>query len=97
MHVASSAMVQHELHHGKSGCDGNSNVPTHGATQEAIKARVMLKNPTTREVVLHLAEHKQAPSISKHLKRGWEAVDRCFFGFLGSRKFTRLVVPHADA
>ena len=53
-------MVKHEPHHGKSGCDGNSNVPSY-AIQEAIKEGALL-NPSTREMVLFLAEHKQARS-----------------------------------
>lgn len=88
-------MVKHEPHHGKSGCDGFSNVPTH-AMQDAIKTGTML-NPTTREMVLYLAENKQEPSIPKHKKRGWEAADRFFYGYMDSRLFTKFAVPDAVA
>ena len=39
----------------------------------------------------------QAPSIPKRLKKGWEAVDRYFFGFMDSKLFTRFAVPDAEA
>lgn len=39
----------------------------------------------------------QAPSIPKHLKKGWEAVDRYFFGFMDSKLFTKFAVPDATA
>lgn len=76
-------MVKHEPHYGKSGCDGNLNIPKY-AIEEAIKAGLIL-NPTTRELALFIAEHKLAPSIPKHLKPGWEAVDRYFCGYIWIR------------
>lgn len=88
-------MVKHEPHHGKSGCDGYSNVPTH-AIKDAIRSGHII-NPTTREMVLYLAVHKQFPSIPKHMKRGWESADRYFYGFMDSSKFTKFAVPDADA
>ena len=46
----------------------------------------------TRKLVLYLAEHKQAPSIPKSRKNGWEAADRFFFGFLDTARY--LPSPH---
>ena len=50
----------------------------------------------TRQLVLYLAEHKQAPSIPKSRKNGWEAADRFFFGFLDTARYTKIAVPDAD-
>jgi hypothetical protein len=37
------------------------------------------------------------PSIPKRLKKGWEAVDRYFFGYMDSKLFTKFAVPNAEA
>ena len=47
-------------YHGKGSCDAEGNVPKH-ALQDAI-AKNKLFNPGTRELVLYLAQNKQAPS-----------------------------------
>jgi hypothetical protein len=45
-------------YHGKGSCDAEGNVPKH-ALQDAI-AKNKLFNPGTRELVLYLAQNKQA-------------------------------------
>ena len=80
---------------GKGSCDGYGNVPTH-ALKHAIQSGALL-NPGTRELVLYMAEHKQEPSIPKARKNGWEAVDRFFWGYIDTARFTKGAVPDADS
>ena len=82
-------------HHGKSGCDGNSNTPVL-ALKHAIEHQLMGPNPGTRQLVHFLAEHKPFTSTPKASKRGWEAIGRIFYGYMDTIKFTKLVVPDAD-
>ena len=65
---SSSKQVEY---HGKGSCDSEGNVPSY-PLKDAI-ATGKLFNPGTRELVLYLAENKQAPSILKENKTGWEA------------------------
>jgi hypothetical protein len=58
---------------------------------------VALINPGTRELVLYMAEHKQEPAIPKARKNGWEAVDRYFWGYVDTARFTKAAVPDADS
>eukprot|EP00326_Haptolina_ericina_P039827 CAMPEP_0181234846 /NCGR_PEP_ID=MMETSP1096-20121128/37213_1 /TAXON_ID=156174 ORGANISM="Chrysochromulina ericina, Strain CCMP281" /NCGR_SAMPLE_ID=MMETSP1096 /ASSEMBLY_ACC=CAM_ASM_000453 /LENGTH=271 /DNA_ID=CAMNT_0023329693 /DNA_START=295 /DNA_END=1110 /DNA_ORIENTATION=+ len=44
-----------------------------------------------------MAEHKQEPSIPKARKNGWEAVDRYFWGYIDTARFTKAAVPDADS
>ena len=82
-------------HHGKSGCDGNSNTPVR-ALKHAIEHKLMGPNPGTRELVLFLAEHKPFTSTPKVAKRGWEAIGRIFYGYMNTDLFTKTIVPDAD-
>ena len=81
-------------HHGKSGCDGNSNGPKF-TIKAGIKAGTLMLDPGTRDLVLFLAQHKCYPSIPKSKKRGWEAVGRIFYGFMNTDLFSRFKVPEA--
>ena len=45
--------------------------------------------PGTRELVLYLAENKQAPSILKENKVGWEAAGRFFWGYMNTDRVDR--------
>ena len=80
---------------GKGPCDGYGNVPKH-ALKHAIESGALI-NPGTRELVLYMAEHKVEPSIPKARKKGWEAVDRYFCGFIDTARFTKAAVPDADS
>ena len=82
-------------HHGKSGCDGNSNTPVL-ALKHAIEHDLMGPNPGSRQLVHFLAEHKPFTSTPKASKRGWEAISRLFYGYMNTAKFTKLVVADAD-
>ena len=82
-------------HHGKSGCDGNSNTPVL-ALKYAIEHTLMGPNPGTRELVHFLTLHKMYTSTPKAGKRGWEAIDRIFYGFLNTDQYTKAIVPDAD-
>jgi hypothetical protein len=82
-------------HHGKSGCDGNSNTPVL-ALKHALEHGLIGPNPGTRQLVLWLAEHKPFTSTPKAEKRGWEAIGRIFYGFMNTDRFTKTVVPDAD-
>lgn len=81
-------------HHGKSGCDGNSNTPVL-ALKHAIEHKLMGPNPGTRQLVLFLAEHKPFTSTPKSGKRGWEAIGRIFYGFMNTDLFTKTLVADA--
>ena len=83
-------------HHGKSGCDGNSNTPVL-ALKYALQHGLIGPNPGTRQLVLWLAEHKPFTSTPKAKKRGWEAIGRIFYGFMNTDRFTKQVVPDSDA
>ena len=87
---SSSKQVEY---HGKGSCDAEGNVPKH-ALQDAI-AKNKLFNPGTRELVLYLAQNKQAPSILKEHKSGWEAAGRFFWGYMNTDRFTKFAVPEA--
>ena len=87
---SSSKQVEY---HGKGSCDAEGNVPKH-ALQDAI-AKGKLFNPGTRELVLYLAQNKQAPSILKEHKSGWEAAGRFFWGYMNTDRFTKFAVPEA--
>ena len=82
-------------HHGKSGCDGNSNTPVL-ALKHALQHGLIGPNPGTRQLVLWLAQHKPFPSTPKAQKRGWEAIGRIFYGYMNTDRFTKTVVPDAD-
>ena len=82
-------------HHGKSGCDGNSNTPVR-AVKHAIEHKLMGPNPGTQELVRFLAINKPVPLIPKAEKRGWEAIGRIFYGFMNTDRFTKTVVPDTD-
>ena len=82
-------------HHGKSGCDGNSNTPVL-ALKHAIEHKLMGPNPGTRQLVLFLTENKPFTSTPKSEKRGWEAIGRIFYGFINTDRYTKAVVPDAD-
>ena len=82
-------------HHGKSGCDGNSNTPVR-TLKHAIEHKLMGPNPGTRELVLFLAENKPFTSTPKAGKRGWEAIGRIFYGYMNTDRFTKTVVPDTD-
>jgi hypothetical protein len=85
-------LVEYE---GKGSCDGYGNVPKH-ALRHAIESGALIE-PGTRELVLYMALHKQEPSIPKARKNGWEAVDRYFWGYIDTARFTKAVVPAADS
>ena len=87
---SSSKQVEY---HGKGSCDAEGNMPKH-ALQDAI-AKNKLFNPGTRELVLYLAQNKQAPSILKEHKSGWEAAGRFFWGYMNTDRFTKFAVPEA--
>ena len=70
-------------------------MPKH-ALKHAIESGALI-NPGTRELVLYMAEHKQEPSIPKAKKNGWEAVDRYFWGYIDTARFTKAAVPDADS
>lgn len=80
---------------GKGPCDGYGNVPKH-AIRHAIDSGALI-HPGTRQLVLYMAEHKREPSIPKANKNGWEAVDRYFWGYIDTARFTKVVVPDADS
>ena len=82
-------------HHGKSGCDGNSNTPVL-AIKHALQHGLIGPNPGTRQLVLWLAQHKPFPSTPKSQKRGWEAISRIFYGYMNTDRFTKTVVPDSD-
>ena len=83
-------------HHGKSGCDGNSNTPVL-ALKHALQHGLIGSNPGTRQLMLWLAQHKPFPSTPKSQKRGWEAISRIFYGYINTDRFTKQIVPDADA
>ena len=69
-------------YHVKAGYDTAGNIPKFDvkdailshqkfAFKDAILSH-QLADPGTREVVLHLAEHRQQPSVAKEDKSGWE-------------------------
>ena len=70
------SMVKLVEHHGKSGCDGNSNSPVR-AIKRALADCTL--GPEPRVLVLFLAEHKPEPGRPKSEKRGWEAI---FYGYM---------------
>ena len=80
-------------HHGKGACDAQASVPKF-AIAEAITTGQMI-DPDTRHLVLHMAEHKQTPSIAKANKAGWEAPQDYYYGFFETAKFTKRAVPDA--
>ena len=82
-------------HHGKSGCDGNSNTPVL-ALKHALQHGLIGPNPGTRQLVLWLAQHKPFPSTPKAQKRGWEAIGRIFYGYMNTDRVTKTVVPDSD-
>ena len=82
-------------YHGKAGYDSLGFVPKMGVS-EAIASGALL-NPGTRELVLHLAQHRQTPSVAKADKSGWEAVGRYIYAFYDTAKFTRFAVPDATS
>ena len=81
-------------YHGKAGYDAMGNVPKK-AMEAAIEQQLVL-NPSTRELVLFLAEHKPRPEQAKEEKSGWEAVDRYFWGYMDTRHFTKFTVPESE-
>ena len=82
--------------HGKAGAtDGNGNVPTF-ALRAAIESGALL-HPGTRELVLHLAEHRRAPSVAKEDKDGWQAAIKYFWGYFDTAKFSKKAVPDCEA
>ena len=87
---SSAKMVEY---HGKGACDAQGNVPKF-AVKDAISTGKLF-DPGTRELVLHLAMNKQAPSIVKAKKAGWEAVGRFFWGYMNTDRFTKFIVPDA--
>ena len=95
--VAAITRVHTKLveHHGKSGCDGNSNGPKY-TVAAGIKAGTLMLDPGTRDLVLFLAQHKLCPSIPKSKKRGWEAVGRIFYGYMNTDLFSKFKVPEAS-
>lgn len=70
-------------------------MPTH-AIHDAVRTNAVL-DPTTHKCVRYLAQHKQYPSIPKQFKRGWEAANRYFWGYMPPAKFTKYSVPDAKA
>ena len=82
-------------HHGKSGCDGNSNTPVL-ALKHALQHGLIGPNPGTRQLVLWLAQHKPFPSTPKSQKRGWEAISCIFYGYMNTDRFTKGAVPDSD-
>ena len=87
---SSSKQVEY---HGKGSCDSEGNVPNY-PIHDAI-ATGKLFSPGTRELVLYLAMNKQAPSILKENKSGWEAAGRFFWGYMNTDRFTKFAVPDA--
>ena len=81
-------------YHGKAGYDAMGNVPKK-AMEAAIEKQLVL-NPSTRELVLFLAEHKPRPEQAKEEKSGWQAVDRYFWGYMDTRHFTKFTVPESE-
>ena len=43
-----------------------------------------------------LCAHTQVPSQPKSEKLGWEAVDTFYWGYINTKRFTKLAVPDAD-
>ena len=82
-------------YHGKAGYDSLGYGPKLGV-QDAISSGALL-NPGTRDLVLHLAEHRPSPSVAKADKVGWEAVDRYIYAFYDTAKFTKFAVPDATS
>lgn len=82
--------------HGKAGAtDGSGNVPTF-AIKAAIESGELL-DPGTRELVLHLAMHRRAPSVAAAAKDGWQAATKYLWGFFDTAKFTKRAVPDCEA
>ena len=44
---------------------------------------------------MYLAQNKQAPSVLKANKSGWEAAGRFFWGYMNTDRFTKFAVPDA--
>jgi hypothetical protein len=82
-------------YHGKAGYDALGYVPK-VAVGDAISSGAML-NPGTRDLVLHLAQHRPRPSVDKADKVGWEAVGRYIYAFYDTAKFTKGAVPDASS
>ena len=82
-------------YHGKAGYDSLGYMPKL-AVSEAIESGAML-NPGTRDLVLHLAQHRPTPTVAKADKEGWEAPGRYIYAFYDTVKFTKIAVPDATS
>lgn len=83
-----------EAMHGKNVTDAIANI-IHAESRAAV-ARGDLQEPSTRQLVLHHALHKQTPSTCKLGKQsGWWAVDRIFWCYYDTKLFTKQAVPTA--
>ena len=80
--------------HGKSICDAVSNSIA-AALRRAVERGDVI-DPSTRNLVLYLAQHVQEPSTAKVKKDGWWAVGEIYYGYLDASCFTQAVVPTAQ-
>ena len=79
--------------HGKNICDALSNSVA-AALRRAVEVGDII-DPTTRKLVLYLAEQYQEPATAKMKKDGWWAVSNIYYGYLDQSFFTRAAVAAA--
>jgi hypothetical protein len=89
------SMIKLVEHHGKSGCDGNSNTPVI-ALKQAINHGVLGPSPGIQQLVRWLAINKPHPTTSKLQKRGWESIEKIFYGYIDTKLITKWAMPDAD-
>ena len=80
--------------HGKNICDALSN--SIAAALKGAVERGDVVDPTTRKLVLYLAQHYQVPATAKMKKDGWWAVSDIFYGYLDPSCFTQAAVAPAE-
>jgi len=79
---------------GKGGADGASNLPRMVVHNALINEELL--DPTTRELVVFLAQHKHGPSVAGPSKQGWWAADEYVWVYYDTRLFTASRVPEAE-
>ena len=80
--------------HGKNICDALSN--SIASTLRGAVERGDIVEPSTRNLVLYLAEHYKEPATAKSKKEGWWAVSDVVYGYLDPSCFTQSAVPSAQ-
>ena len=79
---------------GKGGCNGASNVVPAVVHNALINEELL--DPTTRELIIFMAQRKHGPSIDGTDKQGWWAADEYVWVYYDTKLFTAPRVPPAD-